>query len=85
MVYILFPKFLIWQGARWTGCPIRRGVALVLQVESQRALLSRNKKRKQYSKGEIDRIIDFVVHSLYKRNSAFMIVDATRAGKAFEV
>lgn len=48
--------------------------------KSQRTLPSRNKKRKQYSKGEINGIIDCLVHSLYKSNSTFIIIDATLHG-----
>jgi hypothetical protein len=42
---------------------------------------SRKKKNKrQYSKGEINRLIDSTIHPLFKRSPAFIVVDTVLHG-----
>jgi hypothetical protein len=38
------------------------------------------KRRRRYSKGELNRLIDGLVHPLYRRNPELMILDAVLHG-----
>jgi hypothetical protein len=41
---------------------------------------SRKKNKKQYSKGELNRLVDSVFHPLCDRSSAFMVADTVLHG-----
>jgi hypothetical protein len=44
-------------------------------TKSKKPKIRKSSKRKPYSKGELNKLIDGLIHPLYKKNGAFIIVD----------